>query len=275
MEYTFSKTEVSKEKIQSYSELLTEVFTETKKYTPAFLDWQYNQNPSGKVVGYDAYYDGKLIAHYVALPTEYFYNGQIVKGILALNVATHNDHRGKGLFTKLAAMTYDYAAELGYKFVTGVANQNTTDGYLKRLGFKVVAPLDVYIFPGKLSSANDPVNYFREAWDEKKVQWRVNNPETKYFKNKQAVTSRTHIGFIDAILSERKEFAGVALSNKGSIFKMAIGLNMKNFERGVKFRLPDKLKPSPLNLIFKTLGGYEMKVDKNTTFFELTDFDAY
>src|ERR1700757_4077861 len=108
MDYIYKKTEVTPEKLKEYSVLLSEVFPDTKKYTPEFLDWQYKQNPTGTVVGYDAYFNNKLIAHYVALPVEYLYKGRPVKGLLALNVATDMEHRGKGLFTELAGLTYAY-----------------------------------------------------------------------------------------------------------------------------------------------------------------------
>jgi GNAT superfamily N-acetyltransferase len=275
MEYTFSKTGVSPEKIQTYSKLLSAVFPETDKYTPAFLNWQYNQNPSGKVIGYDAYFNDELIAHYVALPAVYIYEGEKVKGLLALNVATREDHRGKGLFTRLAAMTYAYGEESGFRFVTGVANQNTSDGYIKRLGFKIVAPLDVHIFSGRLKAGRKLDEYFREEWTEEKRNWRLKNPEAVYYRNGNCVLSKTHIGPIHAILSERQEFTGAQLPSKTSLLKMAIGLNLSNSERALKISLPDRFKPSPLHLIFKTLGDFKMEVDRNNTFFELMDFDAY
>ena len=100
-----------------------------------YYRWQYEDNPNGKVVSYNAYYDGILAAHYAAIPVEMSFDGNIVKGLLSLNTATHSQHRGKGLFVKLAQLTYDYAQEHGYKYVIGVANANSTHGFLTKLGF--------------------------------------------------------------------------------------------------------------------------------------------
>jgi hypothetical protein len=104
----------------------------------------------------------------------------------------------------------------------------------------------------------------------------LQNPEASYYRNSECILSPTHIGPVLAVLSEREEFRNeTGPAEKNSLFKMAIGLNMKNSERTLKFRLPDKLKPSPLNLIFKTLGDFKAEVSRENTFFELADFDAY
>lgn len=271
MEYTFIKTDYSKEKINTYAKLLSQVFPDTKKYTPEFLNWQYNKNPFGKVVGYDAFYDNELAAHYVAIPVEYVKNGNVIKGLLSLNTATHPAHQGKGLFTKLAELTYNAGEETGYQFVIGVANQNSTHGFLKKLGFKLISSLEVQIFPARPKIVNPASDFFQSHWTKETADWRMQNPVENYFSMNGCLSVKTHLSYINAVLSCREIFSTKPVSS--SFLKMTIGLNIKN--KGMKINLPAKLKPSPLNLIFKPLGNFNLEVNKSNLFFELIDFDAY
>ncbi|MCD6066803.1 MAG: hypothetical protein K0S33_1629 [Bacteroidetes bacterium] len=274
MSYEFVPVECTKEKIADYSRLLSLVFPETKKYTPAFVNWQYAQNPVGNAIGFDAMYEGKMVAHYVALPVEYLYKGTVLKGILPLNVATDPAHQGKGLFTKLAMKTFDHAQELGYHFVIGVANQNTTNGYATRMGFNMLGPLDVKIFMGKLKPQTADTNFFQCHYSPEVMNWRLKNPENEYFRSNGCVTTKTHIGMIDALMSERPGFAE-GLETKGSLLKMTIGYNIRNGKGSLGMNLPERFKPSPLNMIFKNLSGTVAGVSKENFYFELIDFDAY
>jgi hypothetical protein len=55
---------------------------------------------------------------------------------------------------------------------------------------------------------------------------------------------------------------------------MSIGVN--NAPVAVlKFKLPDSLKPSPLNLILKPLSTGFPELEKKDIYFETIDFDAY
>ena len=272
MDYNFVKTDWKSENLKLYSDLLSKVFTDTKKYTSEFLDWQYSKNPNGKVVGFDAFYGSELAAHYVTIPVQYNFNDEIVKGLLSLNTVTHPQHQGKGLFTKLAERTYDYGAEQEYKFVIGVANQNSTHGFLKKLGFNLISPLDVQIFTGKPKAGKINSDLIKSEWSSESAAWRLTNPSANYLNNNSCVSSKTHLKLIHAILSKRTEFKTEKLISKSSSLKMTIGLNIKN---KLKVNLPASLKPSPLNLIFKPLGDFKKQVNKTNIYFELIDFDAY
>ena len=67
--------------------LLNAVFPETS-FDPAYLEWQYRTNPAGAAVGYNAWFAGKLAAHYVALPVRVVLFGKETRGLLSLNTAT-------------------------------------------------------------------------------------------------------------------------------------------------------------------------------------------
>lgn len=274
MEYKFIKTDTSKEKIKAYSELLSSVFYNTNKFTEGFLTWQYIDNPNGKVVGFDAFADDTLAGHYVTIPVSYYINGKVKKGLLSLNTATHADHRGKGLFTQLANRTYEYAKQLGYEFVIGVANQNSTHGFLKKLGFYLIAPLTVKTGIGNINY-NKNLDYLAKPnWNDKSLKWRLNNPEANYLANKNTVFSPTDKGGVYAqLFSSNNDM--ISLSTKKPFFKLWIGTAKDLKCKGLFFNLPKRLKPSPLNLIFKDLTGELPLINKEDILFELIDFDGY
>ena len=58
---------------------------------------------------------------------------------------THPDHRGKGLFVRLAEITYQTAKQEGVEFVYGIPNSASHHGFAKRLNWK---------FPFKMRTKN-------------------------------------------------------------------------------------------------------------------------
>jgi hypothetical protein len=57
--------------------------------------------------------------------------------------------------------------------------------------------------------------------------------------------------------------------------RMWIGIDPHLTKAGVLAPLPDRLKPSPLNLIFRDLTGKNRTLDRAALRFTLLDFDAY
>jgi GNAT superfamily N-acetyltransferase len=272
MEYKI--VSVQKDNLRIYSDLLTRAFPQAKKYTEAFLEWQYFQNPNGNVVGFDAFYGRELAAHYVTIPVVYIFNNRDIRGLLSLNTATDSNHQGKGLFTRLAMATYEAGKAEGYEFVIGVANQNSTHGFLKKLGFQLVSQLEVRVYMGKLQYNDPGPNIFRSHWNEAAAEWRLLNPEAVYLKQRSSVFSKTHLPFFKSLLTNNPAFAKNELQTLYlNPLKISIGLNLGT--PTMSFNLPEKLKPSPLNLIFKSLSDADIKISDKNCYFELVDFDAY
>lgn len=270
MEFEYRQTQIDDESLMKYADLLTKVFPSTSKYTFEFLKWQYVDNPCGKVVGYDAFYENKLVAHYVTIPVKYSKNNNPYNGLLSLNTATDPEFQGNGLFTKLAEKTYELATTKGYQFIIGVANQNSTHGFIKKLGFKLISSLNAYIYLFDSEQAAPPNNFFQSIIDNDTLKWRINNPSNKYKFKANCIYSDTDYNFIKACLSKVKKHP--AVSNFSIGFKMVIGVGNEPNTLS-KIRVPDKLKPSPLNLIFRKLGEFEINFTE--IYFELIDFDAY
>ena len=237
-----------------------------------YYRWQYVDNPNGKVVSYNAYFDGMLVAHYAAIPIEMSFEGKIQKGLLSLNTATHSEHRGKGLFVKLAQMTYDHAKEMGYKYVIGVANANSTHGFLMKLGFYQICPLEVRFGIGNIFNykVEKPIHVERS---DTTIQWRLSNPYYKYSIKEKMIFGTIDKPFFKTVVSENK-----GLKNTGSIgfrpFNLYVGLGLEK-KGGLYFKMPNFIKHSPFNLIFKDMSDGELpQVTQYNIFFQLIDYDV-
>lgn len=284
--YSFKPVSTEPSDLVKIQTLLNAAFTRTAKesYSYDFLEWEYNRNPAGKIVGYNAFKGETLAAHYVGLPMDAVVNGKREKGLLSLNTATHPDHRGKGLFNLLAEKTYRYAYEKGYSFVVGVANANSTHGFVKKLGFDLVGPLYTMIgrFGIQIPELNTDMQFYR-IWDTDQIKWR-------FFQSPQTyVISRNHSGFslhskssVPFLNIYMGRFESSLLPENFNLRQavmpalMYIGMANSNIlRRSFGFDLPVRLKPSPLNLIFKDLTNHRFTLDPDRVFFQAADFDAF
>lgn len=284
--YQFERVKTEEANNAKHAQLLADVFAKPQLFTPQFISWQYAQNPSGEIVGFNAIAENEIAAHYVAQPFYAKINGETRKGLLSLNTATHNNHRGKGLFTQLAEKTYEAAAGEGFAFVVGVANQNSVHGFLNKLGFQSVGLLDAKIGLGSVpeTSPEKQVMYER-IWESENLNWRLSNPSNQYFIRQNSSAkyfSRTHISAIGAEIFSANpgtKWAVKAPTIKAKPFlpfTLYIGKdNGINFKRSLFFDVPEKYKSAPLHLIFKDLTGKNLKLDFENIRFRLIDFDAY
>lgn len=267
--------------IQAYVRLLSSVFTGTGKYTAEFLNWQYVLNPDGRVLGFDAWLGDILAAHYVTIPLTATINNQTVRGLLSLNTATDPEHQGKKLFTKLAEETYKRAADEGYKFVVGVANANSTPGFLNKLGFSLITPLDVKLGLGYFQTHEQSgYSLFRPNWNAEKLAWRLTKPRNNYTvshnEGRHYVFAPTGVAGIQAQMGCFSQSLAVDLPERRSLqpLKLWIGHDPQNKQSSKYVMLPGRFKPSPLNLIYLPLTGTEVPASESIQF-SLMDFDAY
>lgn len=267
--YTYIRTQTDDNSLEKYAALLSDVFTTTNKFSKSFLQWQYRDNPNGKVVGIDAFYGEELAGHYVCIPVKYNFYGEEKTGLLSLNTAISENHRGKGLFTKLARKTYELAQEENYDFVIGVANQNSTHGFLKKLEFELIGPLDVMVGLGSIT-IEKPAK-ISAVWNAESVKWRVNNPSNVLSVGQHFIKSKSDLPFVNIQMFEQRDLSG---KNGKTGFTLWMGKSNKIKKKGIFINLPDRFKPSPLNLIFRSLNT-ALEYNPNDIAFECIDFDAY
>lgn len=273
MDYQIEQVKVDDNSLREIQSLLQLVFKEhADKFSFAYLKWQYAENPVGTIVGFNAYLDNVLAAHYVTMPIFMTINGQKTLGLLSLNTATHPDHRGKQLFSILAERTYQYAAENSYKFVIGVANANSTHGFLKHLKFKLVGPLTFKIGIGNnIYPQRDYI--FTRYWDKETMDWRLKNPSMKYYKNGDLIVSPIKVGFKKLVCHNGANLATLPKLRLRPV-NLYIGYGA-NLNKGIYVNLPKFIKRSPFNFIFRDLtDGLLPEVTKDNILFELIDFDV-
>ncbi|MCC6839871.1 MAG: GNAT family N-acetyltransferase [Flavobacteriales bacterium] len=280
--YDLLPVELGPEQLNPVATLLQTAFPDALHFTQRVLQWQYTENPAGFAVGTNAWSAGELAGHYVALPMRARVHGIPERGLLSLNTATHSAHQGKGLFTRLAMATFERAANEGYGFVVGVANANSTPGFLKKLGFSLVSPLKAMIGGGPVPArtGTGPV-HFEQAWEADTLAWRLHHPAFTY--------SAKHVRRGTLILSNRTQFgaryilsmrnmaeipAGLPTETRAVWRKVWIGLDPALQWRGHAYiNIPMRLRPAPLNLIFKDLTGANRSLDPATVRFDCMDFD--
>ena len=281
-DYQIRQTAIDSASIASYSSLLGDVFGKPELFTKEYIKWQYADNPDGNIVGFNAYDGETLAAHYVTQPMQARVRGVKMKGLLSLNTATHPEHQGKGLFVKLANQTYSYAAEQGYDFVIGVANQNSVHGFTKKMGFQLVGQLHALLGMGALpySSNLSSFSYYKD-WSPEALAWRLRNPCNQYGVSNDrnvVITSPTAYPMITATLGtfDKKTYAVNPRPSSFSVLNLWIGANRDiTSKTNLYFNIPNRLRPAPLYLIFKALNSSIAPLDFDDVFFQALDFDAY
>lgn len=282
---TFANVETTPEALQRYRALFTACFPAgaAERFSAEYLDWLYRANPDGRVIGFDAWDGDTLAAHYVCLPAQARFEGQTVRVLLSLNTATHPSYQGQGLFSQLAHMCYDAATALGFDAVYGVANANSTPGFIRKLGFQLVGPLEARIgFGPLLRKDSQRTASFERHWSAAALAWRCANPNNPVQRRNGAQRSEFFAPSLSPLLPAIATLAhapatpAVASVRWASPLRLFIGM-LPEAERAYwnYASIPKRLRPSPLNLIFKPLSARVTRLDPARIRFSFLDFDAY
>ena len=252
--------------IDNYLALFAASFPSTEsKYSLDYLRWQYLDNPAGKVIATDAFLDGQLAAHYAVIPVRFGPVGQPgTLGALSMNTATHPDHRGRRLFPRLAKATYDHARDLGVQWITGVANENSVKGFVKKLDFAHLGHVGIAFghasgFPIGLN-AKDGIQH-----SENYIDWKLANPSVRY--------SLKAVGDSHLLVAHKRRFefalqrfdhlTGRLLSLPRTSSLRPVFMPHFGFKVGRAVPVPKRIKPSPWHVIFRGLqAGHESPLER-------------
>lgn len=288
MEIRFQES--SADSLLQYQQLYRACFPHAKHLSSEYLTWLYWKNPAGLAVGADAVCNGEVIGQVLAVPGKYRFRGREVAGLVAVNVAVHPNFQGRRLFKRLGLQMCEYGAARGYSFVIGVANAAATPGWTRQMGFQLVAPLEAKLGLGSIrlqdtlkSSEFKPE--LQHDWTAETLTWRAANPvnQLRYCSNMDSgiVTAYASAGkpglvAIAEFPLDNKQIAQLNAKRSGTLFpRVFLGLVPNHHFGATYFSIPDKLKPSPLNLIFKNLQNADVKVDASNCFINFLDFDAF
>jgi len=289
MKYRFVQTDEAT--LANYRALFEVCFPNARHYTIPYLKWLYTSNPAGVAIGFDAVAGERWAAHYACIPVWARVKGEMQKGLLSLNTATHPDFQGKGLFTKLANMTYEYACDNGYRFVYGVANANSAPGFTRRLGFQLVCPLEARLgFGGFFADAREYETLqaevvFARAWDNASLRWRMANPTNSVgaqtlSTSLHSFTAHTNYPLIqvysEMLVSDWGPASSPSSRTSFGLPKLFLGLFPgKRWTHPNYWAIPKRLRPSPLHLIYRDLHSTGTTLAPNACLISFMDFDAY
>jgi GNAT superfamily N-acetyltransferase len=266
--------------LDAYCALLNATFA-TDKFNPAALAWRYRDNPAGTVVGADAWDGERLAAHYVACPLEARIDGELVRGLVSLNTATHPDYQGQGLFTRLAEHAYGLGQDAGYGFVIGVANANSTPGFLRKLAFQDAGRLHAGVLAKLPNRFETAAVQYQGAWREDLLAWRLANPDGRYTTARRGgltcVWARTHLPLVQcgAFLPYSGDLKGVGNAPMAATLFLGLEPRMQLGRQGF-LPIPERLRPSPLNLIWRALGEAAPRALRpDAVAINFLDFDPY
>lgn len=240
---------INKGKQASYLSLFEDCFPHLF-FSENYLKWLYFENPNGRVLGFDAVSKGSVVSHYACIPISV--GGR--KGLLSLNTGTSREFQSKGLFTQLATRTIEEAGH-HYDFIVGVANQNSTEGFTRRLGFEILGCLNLRygpLFDQPLGTVD---------WNYESLKWRLSNPLRAYSDKK--------VGNDTYQISARLPNLPIKVHSIVSIGeKFSEGQFVRNgftidwgTRKSKSISLPNRLKPVPLNLILKNLKSDKVLIE--------------
>lgn len=293
--------------------LLAEVFPGSHIARAEYLEWLYEQSPFGPVIEANLDDEQGRIGHYALVPISLMRDGVNRRGALSLNTVVHERARGGGVFVRLASEAIAEASRQGVEAVVGVANANSTPGFLRRLAFELLAPLPASVMVPTPGSRHGIRSYWADSaafapnglaadlealtgaptvgearrWTLETLRWRLARPGSRYALHGRddllavSCEDRRH-GVRVAILlkvfasapvsaSARRALIRAACRFHGAPLALHVGLNDLLDFPGVA--LPQRLRESPLNLIYRSLGEHGRPA--SIVSFEFLDFDAY
>lgn len=118
-----------------------------KKYDTAYTGAEY--------LGFIAYNEKhEPVAFYGVIPCFIRYQDQLLLAAQSADTMTHPKYQFKGLFIKLANITFDWCKEERISFIFGFPNQNSLHGFLVKLKWHMTETMSCYIIPTGIISVN-------------------------------------------------------------------------------------------------------------------------
>lgn len=272
--------------LQACAELMRSAFPDASHLRANYLKWLYLENPAGPVVGYNAWEESKVVGHYAAIPVELWLDGVARNGLLALNTAMHPEYRNAGIIYSLANRTLRLAEQRGFDCVYAVANAASTPIMLKALGFQMIDQLTAGIGPCRLQIDWRRAvlnNRFRRRWTAGTASWRAanpNNPSRLIARDGESVFFRAKTPmpglFAHGVIPIEPPLPECDLKARPGL-NLFLGLMPAgSFRLPGYIPIPDRLKPSPLNLIYRPLSpAAPGALTREETILGIHDFDPY
>ncbi len=277
--YRFELLTLEPEEFERVSGLLRMVFPKARHLTPRYLEWLFARNPDGAAVGCNAYRGDELVGHMAAVPLTARMDGETRPGMYTMNGAVHPEHRGRRLQSGISAAIFEEGIRRGFHYCFATGNKWSTGPLLTR--FRMVRPLDARIGLGWPRRGEPPARpSFERIWSEDALRWRLANPEAHYRVERRggalAVSAPAGLPALGAILYQGPGEAPLSAGPRAGPMRVWLGLDPSIDWRASAFLpIPGRLRPSPLNLVYKDLTGDGFVPDPDRLVFRGLDLDAF
>lgn len=119
-----------------------------KWHSLEYWRWKYCQNPQGfsERLIWVAEVDD-LVGHYAIIGTRLKLGDTYILGAQSVDTATHPKYQRRGIFKDLAMSVYEHASQIEIPVVYGFAAGASLKGLTNHLGWKIVSPVPVLMYP--------------------------------------------------------------------------------------------------------------------------------
>lgn len=111
------------------------------------VHWQYRASPAQRVYVNVARHQDRAAALYASLPNYFQSGGKEILAIQSLDTLTDEEHRGNGLFKRLAQDLFKRVEEQGLGLVYGFPNVASAPGFFSSLKWENLDPLPFLVRP--------------------------------------------------------------------------------------------------------------------------------
>ena len=108
-----------------------------------FFRWKHLENPFGRSFMLVAETDGRIVGLRAFMRWEFVAGDRRFRAVRAVDTATHPDHQGKGIFSRLTLEALDALRDEA-DFIFNTPNEKSLPGYLK-MGWQVVGQVPIRI----------------------------------------------------------------------------------------------------------------------------------
>jgi GNAT superfamily N-acetyltransferase len=116
--------------------------------TPDYFMWKYYRNPAGDAIGFVADAGGRLAAFYGVIPEPWHVGGADATVYQSMDTMTHPDFQRRGLFARLAELTYEHIGQqAGPCNLVGIAGPTSLPGFTGKLGWSLIHEFDLLMVP--------------------------------------------------------------------------------------------------------------------------------
>ncbi len=276
-------TDVSAAGLRRIAALLREVFPNARGIDPEYLGWDYALNPMGTAVAFDARDGDAVVAHMAGRALVARFEGREERGLLIHHAATLEAQRRQGRFGALLEAIAEAGSRTGFTFLVAVANARSAPVFVARHGFQPLGPLDVALGVGLPPRWEEAApTQLEPVWNPDPLAWRLRRPGADYrvrrLGDSAQLLARTarfgpwmELAWLPAHTLPPQLRALTPALRLGAW----IGLEARRRE-GLwpAVGVPLRLRPSPLELIFRDLAG-QRRLERGLVAFRALDFDAY